>query len=125
MSRTSQWLLSVALYDYWQETITRDEAVRRVDERDLSWERRERVVARIPDRAEHLLTFHNAFREYLLIGGVAKLILALPVRHWNGAHYVIAPTLPDGVRLSSRAEPQPATIEQFVFTARRRAQSWR
>jgi hypothetical protein len=112
---TVDCLLSVRLHDYWHETITRDEALRRLDRRELGSERRARIEAEIPDVAEHFFTFHRVFREYLsLPDGVTKLILALPLRRDHDVYHVVAPML-QATRLGNEPKPQPAMIEFLPF----------
>lgn len=72
----------VKLNDYWFEEITREEALRRLDSRNLSPEERAQIEPDIPERSRHYLTFEGPqFREYLDWGdGVSNLLLILPMK---------------------------------------------
>jgi hypothetical protein len=75
--------IHIALRNYWHETISRDEAFRRLEGRDLPPERRSAVENTIPDgETRHFLTFYGgAFREYVAFPDEpAKLLLILPIR---------------------------------------------
>jgi hypothetical protein len=75
-------IITVTLHDYWCETISKQEALRRLRDRShLTSAVRVDIAKRIPNRTRHYLTFHgNAFREYADLGnGRGFLMLVLPL----------------------------------------------
>ena len=87
--------MPVTLRDYWVETITRKEALRRLATRDIDDERRIKIERSIPPQTEHYLTFDkNVFREYAYSGsGTAALLLQLPGYRARNLFVVIVPLL--------------------------------
>jgi hypothetical protein len=86
-------VVSIPLQNYWQETITRDEALKRLEGRNLDPERRAAIAKEIPDETKHYLTFvESGFREYVDRGdGIAKLLLLLPLEKKGDKWVVIVP----------------------------------
>ena len=77
VERQREMVVAITLRDYWHETITRDEALRRIESREIEPKRRAEIIKEIPKRTEHFLTFDNgALREYAFSGeGTAALLL--------------------------------------------------
>ncbi len=75
-------IVPITLKEYWYEDITKEEALRRLDGRNLDPKTRAEIEKNIPERSRHYLTFEAPFfREYLDWGdGVASLILLLPMK---------------------------------------------
>jgi hypothetical protein len=75
-------LVPITLKEYWYEDISKEEAMKRLDSRNLDPETRAEVEKDIPDHSRHFLTFEPPFfREYLLWDdGVAALVLLLPMK---------------------------------------------
>lgn len=78
----AELIVPITLKQYWYEDITKAEAIRRLDGRNLDPETRAEIERDIPERSRHYLTFEAPFfREYLDWGdGVASLILLLPMK---------------------------------------------
>jgi hypothetical protein len=76
--------------NYWYETISRKEALRRLKNRKLHPPIRAEIESKIPEQTRHFLTFKNgAFREYADFGKRgAKLLLILPMEK-KGDVYVV------------------------------------
>jgi hypothetical protein len=72
----------ITLKEYWYEDITREEALRRLDGRNLDPETRAEIERYIPELSHHFLTFEGTlFREFLDWGdGLANLLLILPMK---------------------------------------------
>src|SRR5262245_52410134 len=75
-------VVSITLRDYWHETITRREGLRRLAGRKLDSKLAARIARDIPPRTEHYITLHGAaFREYASFGGeTASVLLIIPTR---------------------------------------------
>lgn len=95
-------IVPIKLQNYWHETITKQEGVRRLKARNLDSQTFERLRKEIPPKTEHYLTFHGgAFREFVDFGDrVAQLVLLLPVEHKDKTFVVSLPVdrerFPDG-----------------------------
>ena len=87
-------LVPITLTDYWYETISQEEALRRLaGRRHLDPQTRSRIEQQIPQQTQHFLTFlGNAFREYVDFGqGVAHLLLMLPMEKKDNKCVVVVP----------------------------------
>jgi len=101
-SQNEPLVVSISLVDFWHETISRREAMRRLETRSLEPKRRREIERDIPDRTEHFLTFRDgAFREYAYSGrGTAALLLMLPMQQDGNRFAVYGPVAPEGNRMS-------------------------
>jgi hypothetical protein len=92
---SSPLIVPITLRDYWYETISREEALRRLASRNLDPKTRTETEIRIPPQTQHFLTFHGgAFREYADFGdGAASVLLILPIiENYNGTKFkLVAP----------------------------------
>jgi hypothetical protein len=90
---TTDMVLSVTLKDYFHETITRKEALARLDICPPDAKTRAKIVKEIPKRTEHYIMFADGmFREYAYSGqGTAALVLLLRAMKEGNTHSVFLP----------------------------------
>jgi hypothetical protein len=93
-------IIQVTLTNYWHETISRDEAVRRLETRNLPTERKARILSGIPERTEHYLAPHgNGLLEYVDCGeGFARLLLILKLQKGPNGTLLVGSRHGDGKR---------------------------
>lgn len=85
--------VAVTLNQYWVETISREEALKRLATRHLAPELLETISRQIPDVTEHYLIFTDrTFREFAAPShDSARLLLLLPVKREEPAYDVVVP----------------------------------
>lgn len=97
----------VTLKEYWYEDISRGEALRRLDGRNLDPKTRVDIEQNIPELSRHFLTFEGTlFREYLdrRDGSPANLLLILPMKLGVNSFIIQGPV--DNDRLSGIARSE-------------------
>lgn len=105
--------VSMEIQDYWHETITKEEAVRRLNSRELDAATRAEIESEIPQQTEHYVTFnHGAFREYIEFpDGTSMMLLLLPAfASEDGAKYKLATPV-----FTSNADPSGSSRSQIGF----------
>jgi hypothetical protein len=97
------YTVPVTIHNCWWEEISREEAIRRLEQRSLDPARERGIRSQIPELTRHYLTFEdNAFREYVDPNDrPAELLVLLPLTRRGDLHEVIVPiyeseTYPDG-----------------------------
>lgn len=80
-ARNAKPAVEVTLSNYFQETVTRPEAVNRLRGRGLPADAARAVEATIPERTEHFVSLDDGtFREYARVGdGPVEVLLILPL----------------------------------------------
>jgi hypothetical protein len=109
----------VPLENFWVETISRDEAIRRLNGRQLPDSERKRIQAAIPAVTQNYLVFRDGvFKEYVTFGnGPSELVLMLPAQKTANGYDVIV-TLYDSERTKSGHVRHVRGIEVHRFTER-------
>ena len=112
----NETVVPVVLPEYWHETISRKEALRRLEGRDIERKTRAKIVKDIPDQTEHFLTFDDgAFREYAYSGrGTAALLLLLPL-HTQGNSFMVFVPIHHSDHFPSGADRHFIGIDTHIF----------
>ena len=115
-TKKNEMVVPITLSDYWHETISRKEALRRLEGRDIEPKTRAKIIKDIPEQTEHFLTFDDgAFREYAFSGqGTAALLLLLPV-HRQGNSFLVFVPIHHSDRFPSGADRHFTGIDAHIF----------
>src|SRR5438128_2722971 len=115
-SKQTTTIVPITLNEYWCETISREEALRRLEGRDIEPKRRARIIKDIPEQTKHYLTFDDgALREYAFSGqGTAALLLLLPLHRQDDSFVVFVP-IHHTDRYPSGAERHFTGIDAHIF----------